>query len=252
MMPLKNTDLFYFQKWTVLLVCRTVFYGVQTISRREQFVFIIVNVYAPIKAFGLKYIFITSQVKFQFKYDIHLACKVILQDYLDKTGIPYEIIGMGEIRIDGTVSPDQLQHFESYIKRYGIEIVDDPKDAIVQRIKELIKEIVYKEDKLTDSNISAYLADKMNLSYGHLSKLFSEVTYTTIENFMIIQRIERAKQLIIDEKLSCSEVAWKMNYSSVAHLSNQFKKTTGLTPRVFQRIIEKRNNPDLNPSQLPS
>lgn len=188
-----------------------------------------------------------NQVILQFKYDIHLACKVILQEYLDRIGIPYEIIGMEEIHINGSLSPDQLQLLESYINKYGIEIIDDPKDTIVQRIKELIKELVYNDDKLTDSKTSAYLADRMNLSYGHLSKIFSESTYTTIENFTIIQRIERAKQLIIEGKLSCTEVAWKMNYSSVAHLSNQFKKTTGLTPRVFQRIIEKRNNPELNP-----
>lgn len=183
-----------------------------------------------------------NKVKFQFKYDIHLACKVVMQDYLDKTGIPYEIIGMEEIQFSGPVSPELLQDFELYMKRYGIEIINDPKNGTVQKIKELIKEIVYREEKLTDSKISAYLADRMNLSYGHLSKIFSEVTYTSIENFMIIQRVERAKQLIIEEKLSTSEVAWKMNYSSVAHLSNQFKKTTGLTPRAFQRIIEKRNN----------
>ena len=156
---------------------------------------------------------------------------------------------MGEVEIKGIVSPEQYQEFESSIKKYGIEIIDDPKNAIVQKIKEVIKEIVYMEDKLTDTKISAYIAEKMNLSYSHLSKIFSEVTYTSIENFMIIQRVERAKQLIIEEKLTCTEVAWKMNYSSVAHLSNQFKKTTGLTPREFQRIIEKRNNLNLASSQ---
>ena len=90
----------------------------------------------------------------------------------------------------------------------------------------------------------------MNLSYSYLAKIFAEVTYTSIENFMIIQRIERVKKLIIEEKLTCTEVAWKMNYSSVAHLSNQFKKTTGFSPTVFQRIIERRNNPQFNPEEL--
>jgi AraC-like DNA-binding protein len=193
-------------------------------------------------------------MKFQVKCDINLACRVVLQEHLEKLGIPYEITGVGEVQINGTVPQEKFQEFEAGIKRYGIEIIDNPKFAIVQKIKEVIIEMVYKKDKLPDSKISTYLATRMNLSYGYLSKIFSEVTYTSIENFMIIQRIERAKQLIIEEKLTCTEVAWKMNYSSVAHLSYQFKKTTGLTPTVFQRIIERRNSlnsasEDDNPSQ---
>ena len=183
-------------------------------------------------------------MKFQIKYDINLACKVILQEHLEKIGIPYEITGMGEVQFNGPISDEQYLEFESSIKKYGIEIIDNPKNAIVQKIKEVIIEMVYKKDKLPDSKISAYLASKMNLNYSYLAKIFSEITYTSIENFVIIQRIERAKQLIIEEKLTCTEVAWKMNYSSVAHLSYQFKKTTGLTPTVFQRIIERRNNLD--------
>lgn len=180
-------------------------------------------------------------MKFQIKCDINLACKVILEEHLEKMGIPYRITDMGEVQFEQEVPPEQFKEFETSIKRYGIEIIDDPKNAIVQRIKEVIVEMVYKKEKLPESKISAYLAKRMNLSYGYLSKIFSEVTYTSIENFMIIQRIERAKQLIIEEKLTCTEVAWKMNYSSVAHLSYQFKKTTGLTPTLFQRIIERRN-----------
>jgi AraC-like DNA-binding protein len=180
-------------------------------------------------------------MKFQIKCDINLACKVILQEYLEKLGIPYNITNFGEVQLSGPVSDEQYHEFETSLKKYGIEIIDNPKNAIVQKIKEVIIEMVYKKEKLPESKISAYLAKRMNLSYGYLSKIFSEVTYTSIENFMIIQRIERAKQLIIEEKLTCTEVAWKMNYSSVAHLSYQFKKTTGLTPTVFQRIIERRN-----------
>ncbi len=181
-------------------------------------------------------------MKIQVKCDINLACKVILEEHLESLGVPYRITGIGEIQFEEQVPPDQFEKFASSIKRYGLEIIDDPKNAMVQKIKDVITEMVYKNDKLPESKISAYLAKRMNLSYGYLSKIFSEVTYTSIENFMILQRIERAKQLIIEDKLTCTEVAWKMNYSSVAHLSYQFKKTTGLTPTVFQRIIERRNN----------
>ncbi|MFO7526172.1 MAG: AraC family transcriptional regulator [Ignavibacteriaceae bacterium] len=176
------------------------------------------------------------------KYDINLACKVILQEHLDKFGIPYEITGMGEFRIIGTPTPEQYEKLEEAISKYGIEIINNPKTALVQRIKEIIIEMVYMNEKLPDSRISAYISKKMNLSYSYLSKVFTEVTFTSIENYMILQRIERVKQLIIEDNLTFTEVAWKMNYSSVAHLSNQFKKTTGLTPTLFQKLIERRNN----------
>lgn len=182
-------------------------------------------------------------VKLSIKYDINLAAKVILQETLDKLGIQYEMNGMGEVHIDGSIEPEKYKALQSNLKKYGIEIINNPKNALVQRIKEVIIDLVYSDSKLPDSKISAYIADKMNLSYSYLAKIFAEVTFTSIENFMILQRVERVKKLIVEEKLTCTEVAWKMNYSSVAHLSNQFKKTTGLSPTVFQRIIERRNNP---------
>lgn len=183
-------------------------------------------------------------MKINIKYDINQAARVILQEKLEELGIQYQQNGLGEVIIEGDITPELYKKLELSIKKYGIEIIDNPKNALVQRIKEVIINLVYSDAKLPDSKISAYIADKMNLSYSYLAKIFAEVTFTSIENFMILQRIERVKKLIIDEKLTCTEVAWKMNYSSVAHLSNQFKKTTGLSPTVFQRIIERRNNPE--------
>jgi AraC-like DNA-binding protein len=187
-----------------------------------------------------------EKLKLNIKYDINQAAKVILREKLEELGLDYQLNGMGEVEINGNVTPDQLKAFEASIKKYGIEIIDNPKNVLVQKIKEVIIDLVYSEAKLPDSKISAYIADKMNLSYSYLAKIFAEITYTSIENFMILQRVERVKKLIIEEKLTCTEVAWKMNYSSVAHLSNQFKKTTGLSPTVFQRIIERRNNPEVS------
>lgn len=183
-------------------------------------------------------------MKLNIKYDINQACNIILQEKLADLGISYQMNGFGEVSINGNITPEQYKDLETSIKKYGIEIIDNPKNALVQKIKEVIIELVYSDAKLPDSKISAYIADKMNLSYSYLAKIFAEVTYTSIENFMILQRIERVKKLIIEEKLTCTEVAWKMNYSSVAHLSNQFKKMTGLSPTVFQRIIERRNRPE--------
>lgn len=185
-------------------------------------------------------------MKLNIKYDINLACKVILQEHLEKLDIPYEVSGFGEVILTESLAPERYKELELSINKYGIEIVDNPKNIVVQKIKDVIVEMVFREDKLPESKISMYIADKLNLSYNYIAKLFSEVTYSSIENFIILQRIERAKQLIIEENLSLSEVAWKLNYSSNAHLSNQFKKTTGLTPTQFQRIIQKRNDKALN------
>jgi AraC-like DNA-binding protein len=183
-------------------------------------------------------------MKLQIKYDINTACKVILQEQLEKLGIPYKINGFGEIEIKDELSEEQYKLLEQSIDRYGIRIIDNlnPKLAMAEKIKEVINEIVYSEDKLPYSRISEYITYKLKLSYSYLSKIFSDITHSSIENYIILQRIERAKQMIIEEKLTLSEVAWKLNYSSLAHLSNQFKKTTGLSPSMFQRIIERRNN----------
>ena len=183
-------------------------------------------------------------MKLQIKYDINQACKVILQDTLEKYEIPFELTGLGEVELKRPVSPEEYKELQTALHRYGIEILDTPKNAFIQKIKDAIIEMIYMDDKLQTSKISVYLADRLNHSYGYLSSLFSEVTHTSIENFIILQKIERAKQMIIEDKLTLTEMAWQLNYSSVAHLSNQFKKTTGLTPTAFQRIIKKRKSLD--------
>jgi AraC-like DNA-binding protein len=176
-----------------------------------------------------------------YKYNMHHACKVILKEQLQKLGISFRISGIGEIQIDDELQAERFKKLEDALKKYGIEIIDDHKDTIVHQVKEVITELVYMDEKLPDSKVSSYLAKKLNYSYSYIARVFSEVTHTSIQNYLILQRIERAKQMIIEDKMTLTEVAWKMNYSSAAHLSNQFKKTTGLTPTVFQKIIEKRS-----------
>lgn len=176
------------------------------------------------------------------KYDIHQACKVILQEQLEKMELSYKIKEFGEVEITENISEAQQNQLNDALARYGIEIISNQKSALIQKIKDTIIDLVYVQDKLPNATISVYLAEKLNHSYGYLSNLFSEVTYTSIENFIIIQKIERVKKLIITEELTLTEISYKLNYSSVAHLSNQFKKTTGLTPTAFHRIITKRKN----------
>jgi AraC-like DNA-binding protein len=174
------------------------------------------------------------------KYDIPATCKKVLQDILDKHNLDYSLKSFWEVELKETLSESDLNELSSGLNNYGIQIVESHKSILVQKIKDAIIEMVYMEDKLPISKTSSYLADKLKHRYGYISNLFSEVTYTSIENFIILQKIERAKQLLITNELTITEIAWKLNYSSVAHLSNQFKNVTGLTPSMFQRIINRR------------
>ena len=182
-------------------------------------------------------------MKLHLKYDIVQVCKGILQEQLDKCGIPYLLTSPGEVELKRTISVTEHRELSASLKKYGIEILDEQKSIFVQKIKDTVIELVYSNERLPSAKFSDYLAQKLNHSYGHISKSFSDITYTSIENFIILQKIERAKQMMISGQLTLTEIAWELNYSSVQHLSNQFKKTTGLTPTAFQRIIQKRRNP---------
>lgn len=174
------------------------------------------------------------------KYDISHLCKVVLQDELQKLKVDYTVVGLNEIEFKQSLPPEKTVQLKELLSKYGIEIIDNQKVALVQKIKDTIVDMVWKDEVLPNITTSAYLANKLNHSYGYLSNLFSEVTYTSIENFIIMQKIERAKQMIISDNYTLTEISYQLNYSSVAHLSNQFKKTTGLTPSAFQRIIKAR------------
>lgn len=175
-----------------------------------------------------------------FKYDIHKACTKIISDHLEELEMSYSFNGLGEIKINGDITEEELDFLRERLIPYGITVMNSQKESLVQKIKDVIVEMIYLEEKLPVSKTSTYLSEKLNLSYGYLSNLFSEETFSTIENFIILQKIERAKELLISGEHNLTEIAYKLNYSSVAHLSNQFKKTTGLTPSTFQRIISRR------------
>lgn len=173
------------------------------------------------------------------KFDFNAVCKKVLEDQLNQLNLKHKIVSFGEVEFLETVSKEQMESLTDHLNQYGIDIIENQKTVLVQKIKDCITEMVFNEDAPTVKS-SVYLADKLNHSYGYLSNLFSEVTYTSIENYIILQKIEYTKQLIINNKLSLTEIAFKLNYSSVAHLSTQFKNTTGITPSAFQRIITKR------------
>ncbi|MEZ7515958.1 helix-turn-helix domain-containing protein [Flavobacterium frigidarium] len=181
-------------------------------------------------------------MRLYIKYDGIVACRVILQEQLERLDISYKLLELGEIEISNSVTKESLAQLQEALNKYAIFVVSNEKSQLIQKIKDAIVEMVYEKDKLPSVTISQYLSDKLNFSYGYITNIFSEYTYTSIENFIIIQKIERAKKLIIEDELTLTEVSYKLNYSSVAYLSSQFKKVTGLTPSAFKRIVDKRRN----------
>lgn len=178
-------------------------------------------------------------MKVYLKFDYVQLTKKIVQDRLTELGYKFNIVGFGEFNFLEKVPTAKMDELTSVFKEYGIDIVENQKSVLVQKIKDAIIEMVHSEKPLQVKS-SVYIADKLNLSYAYLSNVFSEVTYTSIENFIIIQKIELAKQLMMNTPMNLTEISIQLNYSSVAHLSTQFKHTTGMTPSAFQKIIQKR------------
>lgn len=185
-------------------------------------------------------------MKLHLKFDFNALCRKVLDEKLLEHNIKHKVVGFGEVELLEKLSEDRLQKLSDDLNEYCIEIVENQKSILVQKIKDAIVDMVFNDDANINVKASAYLSDALGHSYGYLSNLFSEVTHTSIENFIILQKIEYTKQLIINENLSLTEIAFKLNYSSVAHLSTQFKNTTGITPSAFQRIITKRRELNLN------
>ena len=183
-------------------------------------------------------------MKLYLKIDSSVALKQIIQEQLDKLHIVYKYVGLGEIEIEDTISSAGLGEIATAFSQYGIGFIENQKSILVQKIKDTIIEMVYSEEKLPTSN-SAYISERLKQRYSYLSSVFTEVTYTSIENFILLQKTERAKQLIITNELTFSEIAFMLNYSSAAFFSNQFKGVTGITPTAFLRIVNARRKNNL-------
>ena len=174
------------------------------------------------------------------KFDVDAICKRVLEKQLDNFGLEYTLSGTGEVRLMDKLSKDKEQELADALRKVGIFIVDDTKVKLAHQIKETIIHMIYTDKEAHRYKTSTYLAGKLNYSYTHLSNVFSQNTLVSIENFIILTKIDYAKKLIIEDKLSFSEIAHKLNYSSSSYLSAQFKKTTGMTPSNFQRLVKKR------------
>jgi AraC-like DNA-binding protein len=165
---------------------------------------------------------------------------MVVKSELEKFGLKYVYVNIGEANIIGPVPEKTLEKLDVSLRKAGLELMDDKKSILVEKIKAAIIELVHYTDEQIKVNLSDYLSEKLNHDYTYLANLFSEVKGITIEKFYLIHKIEKVKELIVYDELNLSEIAFKMHYSSVAHLSNQFKKITGLTPSHFKILKNKR------------
>ena len=170
-------------------------------------------------------------------------CKMLVREELKKLGLHFVVVDMGVVDIMEDLDAEQLDLIRIALLKSGLELMDDRKAMLIEKIKRVIIDMVHYTDELPKTNFSDYLSENLNLDYTYLANLFSEVQGTTIEKFIITHKIERVKELIFYDELNLTEIAWKMHYSSVAHLSNQFKKVTGLSPSHFKQLKEKSRSP---------
>jgi len=170
-------------------------------------------------------------------------CKIAVKEELKKLGLHFIVVDLGEVDIMEDISEEQREQIKTSLLNIGFELIDDKRAILIERIKSTIIEMIHLSDEIIKVNFSDFLSEKLNHNYTYLANLFSEVQGTTIEQFIISHKIERIKELIIYDELNITEIAWKMNYSSVAHLSNQFKKVTGLSPTHFKQLKDKRRSP---------
>lgn len=170
-------------------------------------------------------------------------CKMAVKDALRKLKLHFVVVDLGEVDIMENINDEQRAMLKQELYNSGLELMDDKRAMLIEKIKNVIIEMVHYSEEAIKVNFSDYLSEKLNHDYTYLANLFSEVQGTTIEQFIIVHKVERIKELINYGELNITEIAWKMNYSSVAHLSNQFKKVTGLSPSHFKQIKEKRRSP---------
>jgi AraC-like DNA-binding protein len=170
-------------------------------------------------------------------------CKAVVKEELKKLGLHFIIVDLGEVEILEQISEEQRNQLKTALFQAGLELMEDKKGILIEKIKNVIVEMIHHNNEMPSIKFSTYLSKKLQYDYTYLANLFSEVQGTTIEQFLIGHKIERIKELIIYGELNMTEIAWKMNYSSVAHLSNQFKKVTGLTPSHFKQLKLKRRLP---------
>lgn len=170
-------------------------------------------------------------------------CIMVVQGELEKLGIETKSVKLGEVVTAQELEPEKRQQLEASLEALGFHLIDNKKSRIIEQVKNVIIDLVHYQNNEAKINLSDILSQRLNLDYNYLSNLFSDIEGITIEKYFIAQKIEKVKELLVYDELSLSEIAYRLNYSSVAYLSNQFKKVTGLTPSHFKQIKEDKRKP---------
>lgn len=179
-------------------------------------------------------------MKLYIKNMVCSRCKMVVKSELEKLGLQLLAVDLGEVEIVAPISAQLKSEIAERLKGFGFELIDDKKSRLIDKIKTLIIELVHQQNAQLNTNLSDYLSKNLAQDYSSLSNLFSEVEDTTIEKFFINQKIEKVKELLLYDELTLSEIAFQMNYSSVAYLSNQFKKVTGFSPSHYKQLKDKK------------
>jgi AraC-like DNA-binding protein len=174
------------------------------------------------------------------KYMVSLRCKMVVKQELQKLGLHYVNVDLGTIEILEDITKSQRKELRKNLKAFGLILLDNKRNIIIAKIKAVIIEMIHYSDELPEVNYSDYIGEKLGYDYTYLANTFSEVKGITIQQFIIINKIERVKELLLYDELNLTEISYKLNYSSVSHLSNQFKKVTGLTPSYFKKLKKQR------------
>lgn len=180
-------------------------------------------------------------MKLYIKYMVSLRCKLMVKEELKKLGLHDVSVDLGMIEIRETITPEQHEELKINLLKSGLELLDDKKGILIDKVKNVIIEMIHYSDEVPKTNYSDFISKKLGLDYTYLSNIFSEVKGVTIQQFIISHKIERVKELLLYNELNLTEIAWKLHYSSVAHLSNQFKKVTGLSPSFYKKLKQKRD-----------
>ena len=167
---------------------------------------------------------------------------MVVKAELDKLGLQYRSVDLGDVDIESDITPQQMESRKKSLLQSGLELLEDRRAVMIEKIKQVIIELVHYADEMPRIKTSVYISEKLNHDYTYLANLFSEATGTTIEHYLISHKIEKVKELLLYDMLNLTEISYKLNYSSVAHLSSQFKKVTGLTPSFFKKLKNRRRN----------
>ena len=181
-------------------------------------------------------------MKLYIKYMVSLRCKLMVEQELKKLGIEYRALDLGMVELPEAIDEKQRAQLKINLLKSGLELMDDKKSILIEKIKNVITEMIHNTDELPKVNYSDYISEHLGYDYTYLANTFSEVKGITIQQYIIINKIEKVKELLLYDELNLAEISYKLHYSSAAHLSNQFKKITGLTPSYYKKLRKQRNN----------